>query len=84
LYSFYIIPRRFYASSFSEDISLEEQDTGRLNEPLLVENLNQLEDEMDWQKRAIERSSSQIGRDNSSNGTNSPKQSASGSSASMM
>ena len=70
LYSFYIIPRRFYASS-SEDMSLENEQ-GRLNEPLLVENLNQLEDEMDWQKRAVGSRPSQVNGGESSNGTNSP------------
>jgi len=48
LYSFYIIPRRFYASAESEDMKLV-KDLGTLETPLLNDNLSAVGESMTWQ-----------------------------------
>lgn len=48
LYSFYIIPRRFYASAESEDMKLV-KDLKSLDTPLLNDNLSAVGESMTWQ-----------------------------------
>ena len=48
LYIFYIIPRRFNATS-DEDLGLV-NDTNQLNQPLLEENFNIVDDDVNWGK----------------------------------
>ena len=48
LYSFYIIPRRFYATE-DEHVELASDQSQQINEPLLQENLLLVEDNINWQ-----------------------------------
>lgn len=46
LYSFFIIPRRFYATR-EEDLMLA-SDSRMLHQPLLEENMNKLDENINW------------------------------------
>ena len=48
LYSFWIIPRRFYASSTADDMRLDDSNNQRVNQPLVIEYL--VEDEWQYSK----------------------------------
>lgn len=56
LYSFYIIPRKFYATE-DENIKIgEANDSGGLNQPLLQEGMILVEDDINWHKEPRNRS----------------------------
>ena len=60
LYSFYIIPRRYYAT-MDEDLELS-TDTRMLHQPLLEENMENLDQNINWQHGTPSRESGSVNK----------------------